>query len=245
MSAAPHIRFLLLLLFSIIAPAFGQPADSPSPPPLQQLTANLAAYFNTSGDLVLDWQRERPPALTDDSLFQVITYPAVLAPQMLVRVRIYKNNTHAGAASPGTTDASLSTSDITLILRAQLWRDGWVQADPSARGDAVLPSALTTKRFDTLRDRDAVPADADADLIYTRSVPSGRLLTWRDVSRRPLVRRGQLIEIAASEGPLSVTLRGIAMEDAGRGEIVRVRNPESRKEFTAQVTAESRAQVMF
>ncbi|RRK02747.1 flagellar basal body P-ring formation protein FlgA [Opitutaceae bacterium TAV3] len=211
----------------------------PPPPPLHQLTTLLAEHFNTPGELALDWHRERPPALTDTACFQILAHPAALAPQMLVRIRIQPNTTDnsTGGAPPPT--------DITLVLRAQLWRDGWLLPTPATRGDPVYLPALTLKRYDALRDRDAVPAEPDADLIYARAVPAGRLLTWRDVIRRPLVRRGQLIEIAANEGPLSITLRGIALEDAGRGEIVRVRNPESRKEFTALVTAESAARVTF
>lgn len=63
--------------------------------------------------------------------------------------------------------------------------------------------------------------------------------------RRPLVRRGQSVEVLATDGNLIITLRALALQDAARGEPVRVRNPDSKKEFIALVVAESRASVRF
>ncbi|HEY0945616.1 MAG TPA: flagellar basal body P-ring formation chaperone FlgA [Opitutaceae bacterium] len=197
---------------------------------LDTLTLELAAHFRTDGDLALEWARPRPVAPADAPL-SVVEYPSALASQMLVRVRL--------------TPADQPAVEAALFVRAQLWRDGWTPREPSARGETVRAESLDLKRFDVLRDRDGVPADPALDLVFARSLPAGRLLTWRDVTRRPLVRRGELIEVAASDGPLTVTLRAVAMADAGRGELVRVRNPESKKEFTAQVIAESRALVRF
>lgn len=197
---------------------------------LDTLTHEIAAHFRADGDLALDWARPRPAAPADAPL-TIVEFPAALAPQMLVRVRL------APADQP--------VVETAVFIRAQLWRDGWTPREPSVRGATVRAPSLDLKRFDALRDRDGVPADPGLDLVFARAIPAGRLLTWRDVVRRPLVRRGELIEVAASDGPLTVTLRAVAMEDAGRGELVRVRNPESRKEFTAQVIAESRALVRF
>jgi flagella basal body P-ring formation protein FlgA len=70
-------------------------------------------------------------------------------------------------------------------------------------------------------------------------------VAWRDVVRRPLVRRGQDMEVVATSGALTVTLNGIALNDAASGESVRVRNPDSKKEFVAQVVSESRATIRF
>ena len=62
---------------------------------------------------------------------------------------------------------------------------------------------------------------------------------------RPLVRRGQPVDVVASDGALTVSLRAVALHDAARGESVRVRNPDSKREFVAVVTADSRASVRF
>lgn len=226
------LRFVLVLATLLFASgARAQEQSAPFAEPwLSELAAQLSAHFLPEGELTLEWARPRPASAAVPMELEILNFPASLAPQLVLHVR--------AAGEHGTEKHN-------LIVRAQLWRDGYIMREPAVRNEPVLTSALETVRYDALRDRDVVGASDDLDLIYTRSVPSGRLLTWRDVGRRPLVRRGQLIEVAASDGALVVTLRGIALADAGRGEIVRVRNPDSRKEFSAQVVAEARALVSF
>jgi len=125
-------------------------------------------------------------------------------------------------------------------------RDAWVTRLPANRGDGFDPAALDVRRVDFLREHDSLPADlADHDFTFARSVPAGRVLTWRDVARRALVRKGDLIEVAAIEGPLTVTLKALAMQSGAAGDMVTVRNLESKKDITAQVIAENRVQVRF
>jgi flagella basal body P-ring formation protein FlgA len=105
---------------------------------------------------------------------------------------------------------------------------------------------MDVRRVDTLREREALCAsDSAGELTLLRSIPAGRMLSWRDVARRALVRKGEVIEVAAVDGALSVSMKALAMENGSAGEMVRVRNLESKKEFTAQVVSENRAQVRF
>jgi flagellar basal body P-ring formation protein FlgA len=162
----------------------------------------------------------------------VLEYPSVAASSMMLRCRIL-----ADAAPAGET---------TFVLRASLWRDAWAARLPVSLGSVFEASNLEVRRVDLLRERDVLPAAVgDASYVFTRSVQAGRLLTWRDISRRPLVKKGELVEVTAMEGVLSVTMKGLAMENGARGDTVTVRNPESRKDFAAMVVAENRVQVRF
>ncbi len=198
---------------------------------LARMQAELTVHLEIEGELVLEWAGSPPSAMSEATGVKVLEYPSTLAPQMLVRVRM--------------EFPQAAARDQTLAVRAQQWCDGWVTREPAERGSGVQRQALDRRRFNALRERDVVPAGMDADLIYARAVPAGRLLTWRDVAKRPLVRRGEMVEISAGEGPFQVVLRGLCMEDGGRGDIVRFRNPVSKKEFNARVVAESRAEVRF
>ena len=200
-------------------------------PWLVSLGALLAHRYNTAGELRLSWNRARPSAAPADADLVIITAPAELAPQLLVSVR--------------AIDSEGRATEHTLVLRAELWRDGWALRSPAATAAPLDTNALDIRRYDALRERDALPVDTSAELNFARNVPAGRLLAWRDVVRRPLVRRGQTIEVLATSGSLTVTLRGVAMADAVRGESVRVRNPDSQKDFVAVVVADSRASVRF
>lgn len=222
---------LVLACFAPVSARAQAAADAPSEPWLETLSAILVDRYRATGELALSWARPRPAAAAVAGELTVLDAPAELAPQILLTVR--------------ATDASGAARDYTLILRAELWRDGWCPRDAVRIATRLVPAELEPRRFDALRQRDALPADPDAELDFTRNIPAGRLLTFRDVTRRPLVRRGQNLEVFATDGALTITLHAVALHDAGRGEPVRVRNPDSKKDFVAEVTGESRASVRF
>ncbi|MFA6286570.1 MAG: flagellar basal body P-ring formation chaperone FlgA [Opitutaceae bacterium] len=228
----PRLLAILCCLLAFATPPRATAAEAAAPDPwLVSLNAQLATRYRTTGDLRLSWNRARPASAPADAELVIVSAPAELAPQLLVTVR---------AKSPSGQE-----SEYTLILRAELWRDGWTLREPAVIATPLNSTALDTRRYDALRERDALFSESLAELDFARSVPAGRLLTWRDVVRRPLVRRGQAVDVVATDGNLTVTLRAIALDDAARGESVRVRNPDSKKDFVAIVIAEARASVRF
>jgi flagella basal body P-ring formation protein FlgA len=199
------------------------------------LAQDLASHFNLEGDLQLDLIRpwSSPDRVARDWQIQIVEYPSVPATSMLVRIRILADGQNLG-------------TEQTLLLRASLWRDAWVARQPVAHNATFDASLLETRRVDLLRDRDALPAAVgDRSFIFARSVQAGRLLTWRDIARRPLVRKGEFVEVSAADGQLVVTMKGVAMQNGAQGEVVTVRNPDSKKDFSAFVIDENRVQVRF
>jgi flagella basal body P-ring formation protein FlgA len=201
---------------------------------LAALAQQLVEHFNLVGDLQLELARpwvEPAPAAAPVTL-AIAEFPAAPASSLLLRVRL--------------DSAGAPLGEISVVLRLQLVRDAWVTRQPANRGDPFDPAALDVRRVDFLREHDVLPADAsERDFTFARSVATGRILTWRDVARRALVRKGDLIEVAAIEGPLTVTLKALAMQNGAAGDMVTVRNLESKKDITAQVVAENRVQVRF
>lgn len=235
-----HLAASLMLLLAVALRA-----DEPAPTatvavPLAQetfsaaLTRDLAAHFNFEGDLQLEFLRtwNSPDRVARDWQIQVTEYPAVAAPSMLLRCRILADGQSLG--------------ETTLTLRAALWRDAWVARQPLTNGETFDAALLETRRVDLLRERDALPAAVgDRTFIFTRGVQAGRLLTWRDVARRPLVKKGELVEVSAADGMLVVTMKALAMQNGAAGEVVTVRNLDSKKDFSAFVIDEKRVQVRF
>lgn len=226
---------LLLALAALVRPLAAQSAPSaaaqPNDPWLDTLSALLVDRYQLSGELQLAWTRGRPSNAPANADLVIVQAPAEIAPQILVTVR--------------ATDSEGRSGEYTLVLRAELWRDGWILREPVANATPLDALAMDTRRFDALREREAIVADSSAELNFARNVPAGRLLTWRDVVRRPLIRRGQAVEVLATSGALTITLRGVALQDAARGESVRVRNPDSKKDIIALAVSESRASVRF
>ena len=201
------------------------------------LTRDFSAHYSMSDELELDLLRpwaapESTAKQTQELTVSVMDYPPSVSSAMLVRVRYLQ----------GTT----VLREDTLALQARLWRDVLIAKLPLERGAAVSLDSLATRRSDMLREREALPATVlGQDFVYTQPIPSGRPLTWRDVMKRSMVRRGELIEVSATDGQLQITMKAQAMQDGARGDTVRVRNLESKREFTGQVVADSRVRVNF
>jgi flagellar basal body P-ring formation protein FlgA len=234
------MRRLLILLSLALAAMLRAEETAPLATPLTRdqfvatLAHTLAAHFNLEGELQLDLLRPwTPPARVAKAWnVEIVEFPTLPSASMLVRCRVLAGDVPAG--------------DATLLLKASLWRDAWVTRMPLVSGAVFDAAQLDARRVDLFHDRDAVPAAVgDHSYIFARSVPTGSLLTWHDIARRPLVKKGAIVEVSAIEGQLMVTLKGLAMENGAQGDTVTVRNPESQKSFAAVVVDENHVQVRF
>lgn len=230
------LRFLfsVLLLAAGLARANEPSAAFERGALIESLAAEIAAHYSISESLDVDLVRPwtSPAAIDGEAAASVavIEYPESLASSMLVRVRY--------------AQGQRILREDTLVLRVSLWREGMIAAIPLKRGDPVSLQGVTTRRVDALRDRDTLPLSAvGEDYALAREIPAGRALSWRDVVRRPLVRRGQMVEVQAGSGALVITMKALAMQDGAHGEVVRMRNLESKRDFAAKVVAENRAEV--
>jgi flagella basal body P-ring formation protein FlgA len=231
-----------LRLFSALFFVLAAPFALAAPPPalftsdqlLSAVANDLTGHFRLEGDLKLETLRPwTPPATTASNWAVVVTdYPPEPSTTMVVRCRLLGD----GAVA----------DDTTLVLRASLWRDAWYARQPLSSGALFDPQSLDARRVDCLREHDALPAtDGDPSFIFSRQVPANQLLRWHDIVRRPLVRKGEIVDVIASEGMLFVTLRALALENGAQGELVVVRNLESRKDISAVVVADDRVKVNF
>jgi len=234
---------LLRLLVAILVTAFAGVAragDLPATAPLSRdqlvalLSQDLATHYNLEGELELDLVRpwSPPDRLAARWQVSVLDYPAVAGASMLLRCRIVADN--------------LTVAEPTIVLHAALWRDGWAAHEQLTVGSTFDPSVLETRRIDFFRERDVLPAAVgDRSYAFARAVPPGRLLTWHDITRRPLVHKGEIVEVRATEGLMVVTMKALALENGSQGDTVTVRNPESHRDFPAVVVDENHVQIRF
>jgi len=224
------------------------PAESPAPAAtavavtyrldrenaLTQLSKALVDHYGAEGELQLDLLRSwvEPAAAASPLTLTVAEYPAQLSSSMPLRLRVLCEGE--------------VVAEMVATIRAQLWRDAWATRQPVSRDEAFDASALELKRVDVLRERDALLAGSgDSNQSFTRSLPAGRILGWRDIAPRALVRKGELVEVAAVDGPISVSMKAVALQNGAAGETISVRNPESKRDITAQVVGEKRVVVRF
>jgi len=140
-----------------------------------------------------------------------------------------------------------AVGDWQLSLRAQIWRPIWFSTRRLDRGEIPDGSICTPKSFDILSEKlSFVPANTDLSIYeMAQTVSQERPLSWRDIALRPLVRKGQLVDVVVAEGSMNISMKGISLGNGGAGEMVSVRNLDSRKEFSAKVINLNTVQVKF
>jgi flagella basal body P-ring formation protein FlgA len=237
MKAAVYLALLCSLLASPgVARAAGGAPAAPCDPGFfrAELERQLASHFNLEGDFQLDYLRPWTPPAGAASRWEVSVteYPAVAASIMTLRFQLL------GDGAP--------FENGSLLVRGCLWRDVWFAREPVQAGETFSPGLLAVQRVDCFRAHDGLPANAgDRSMIFSRDVAADRMLTWHDLSKRPLVRKGALVEVTAREGELYVTMKALALQNGASGDIITLRNIESHNEISGQVVDDNRVEVHF
>ena len=203
---------------------------------IAELEKELSAKLSLNGELKLaltgNWQ---PIKVSASGFMLTITEMPQngISSNAFIRVKI---------SSGGET-----VGPIPIGLRAQLWQEVWVASKRLDRGQPLERSMLAAQKFDVLRERQQlISSDVDpAGLELSASIPAGRALTRREAVARPVIHKGQVVEAVIQQGAMAMSMKALAMENGAAGELIKMRNVESRKEFNAQVLNETKVQVHF
>jgi len=77
------------------------------------------------------------------------------------------------------------------------------------------------------------------------SVSPGSPVLWNHVNAIPLIRKGQEVDVFGNGKGIYITMKGLAMQDGGSGEYIKIRNVSSKQEFQAKVLNENSVKVSF
>jgi flagella basal body P-ring formation protein FlgA len=194
------------------------------------LTAQLQRdHVGDKGELELRFTRSWPTlSVPDEPLsMKILDLPATgISPNFIVRFQLVA----AGEA----------LGPWQMALQAKVWREVLVAGSALVRGQLFSEADLARERRDVLLLRDLLPEDAAAapGLELTEQVRAGSPLYARSVRQRPVVRRGQFVEAVLQDGALVVSMKVEVLENGVPGQIVRVRNLQSRREFRGKVQNE-------
>jgi flagella basal body P-ring formation protein FlgA len=123
-----------------------------------------------------------------------------------------------------------------LPCQAQVWRDTWVSARALQRGELISKSDLSRQAVDTLRHRNLFRfPEQEIPLELAQNIVKGCPLTTRHVRLRPLVVRNKMVNAQFRQGAISISIMVQVLEDGIGGQVVRVRNSKTRREFYARV----------
>lgn len=125
-------------------------------------------------------------------------------------------------------------------VQARVWREVWVAHSAIKRGEPLVSADIAHERRDVLSVREALAefSEPDAALQLAEPVSSGNLLLARALKPRNVVHRGQVALALLQDGPLSITMKVEVLEDGAPGQIIRARNPISRRDVSGKVLNE-------
>lgn len=137
-----------------------------------------------------------------------------------------------------TAEKSLGTFQISL--QARVWREVWIARSALKRGESIANADLDRQRRDVLILHQALAdfAAGDSTLEMAEPLQTGSPLLARSVKVRPVIHRGQAADALIQDGALSVTMKVEALEDGIPGQIIRARNPQTRRDLRGKVIDE-------
>lgn len=193
----------------------------------------LRSYYNLESPLVLSSVNVLDTLNDLPERVEILDAPSKVSSNMLLKVRFMKGDQSVG--------------EVTGAFRAKQFADALVSKRSLRSNSEVSSEDFIVERIDTLDQRDAlVPVDIDLSQYQTNlSVPAGRPLSWGALKSRPLVHKGDYVEVVASAGALKINTKAMALSDGGLNEIVTLRNLSSNRQFQAKVINENLAQISF
>lgn len=182
--------------------------------------------------LMRSWEALELPSINWQA--KILEVPdAGLAKNMLIRFEVIEGN--------------ITVGQWQLPVRCELWRDVLVSTRRLLSGQELLTSDFQRKNIDVLRLREEpVPvAIKIEEYESTQTLSAGRALVWNQIRTKPLIRKGQLVEVVASEGAMHITMKGQALENGALNDFIEIRNLTSKKSVAAQIVDENHVRVHF
>ncbi|MDW8345199.1 MAG: flagellar basal body P-ring formation chaperone FlgA [Verrucomicrobiae bacterium] len=241
-------RALVVVLSAMWISSRGAGASTPADPPERSATVldEVALrvlltevlqrdHVGDRGELELTLMRHWPPlTITNDAPIElrVLELPTLgVTAHFIVRFEL-----RAGDQSLGVWQ---------MPVTARIWREVWVARRPLRRGELLTETDRAVERRDVLALPAPWPVSApdESNWELAENLPAGAPLLSRHLRPRTLVRRGQLVEAVVRQGALAVSLKVEALEDGAAGQVIRVRNQQSRREFRGMVENETTVRV--
>jgi flagella basal body P-ring formation protein FlgA len=188
------------------------------------------------GELEIRLARPWNNVLVPDDLLSVkiVELPSSgVSPNFIVRFEL-----QAGGETVGTYQQP---------LQAKIWREIYVARSGLSRGQLLRDADLMMERRDILTTRDYLtqaPVD-DPNVELRENVQAGAPLAVRALKLRAVVKRGRMVDALVQDDNLMISVKAEVLEDGVPGQLVRVRNLRSKREFKGKVQDEQTVLVMF
>jgi flagella basal body P-ring formation protein FlgA len=175
----------------------------------------------------------------------------VLVPDELLSLKITELPTSGVSPSFICRFELIAGSDVVGTfqqpLAAKVWKEIFVARSNLTRGQPLRDADIGLERRDILNNRDylsALPLE-DPYVEFRENVQAGSQITARALRLRAIIKRGRMVDAVAQDETLTISVRAEALEDGVPGQLVRLRNTRSKKEFKGKVKDEQTVVVVF
>ena len=126
------------------------------------------------------------------------------------------------------------------VAQARIMKRILVAASSTRRGQSLSEADLLVERRDVLPLREPLEESAlrNGSLEFIETVAAGQPILARSVRMRPVVQRGAIVDGLVRDGSLQINMKVEVLADGLPGQMVRVRNPKTKREFYAKVQDE-------
>lgn len=127
-----------------------------------------------------------------------------------------------------------------IAAAAKVWREIPVAQSTLRRGQLLAGSSVNLERRDVIGLRGDVGDFGldDPSLELVENISSGQPVLARSVRVRPVVQRGQLVDAIVDGGTLTISLKVETLQEGLPGQMIRIRNPRTRRELVGKVLNE-------
>jgi flagellar basal body P-ring formation protein FlgA len=208
---------------------------------------------NEMGKLLIEkLQANSDPSRTDELELRLMQWRPITVPVEPVEVRILSQPAGGISARFSVRFEVKSGEDnvgiFTAFVEAHLFREVWVARTLIKRGTTLDNADLVRERRDVLanlRDPPWSGQDLAPHFQATYDIAGGAIVPARAIKARAVIQRGHLAQAVAMDGLLTVSTKVEVLEDGAPGQLIRVRNPRTKKELRGKVIDEDKIELIF
>jgi flagella basal body P-ring formation protein FlgA len=126
---------------------------------------------------------------------------------------------------------------LTVTVDTRYYRPVLVATRAIRRGEAFAPDQVELAERDVTQQHDGFYTDvaALAGLQARRPIPAGAIVGRDRGEALPAIRRGDAVTLVVESRSMQIAAAGVAMQDAGLGQPIRVKNADSGKVLLGHV----------
>ena len=137
----------------------------------------------------------------------------------------------------------IALRSIYVATKIHLFKKVWVTAYSFKRDEKISVTKLNSEEKDItkLNGEPLEKSPGSGDLVTRRSLPANKVLMKKDVRQPYLICKGHRLDVEYKKGNVRIILQTQALQNGGAGELIWVKNLDTRKRMRVKVVAPSLA----